>query len=101
VLIALVGVGAYSRRKDLADAFRLIGHLNWGWLGVAIAFEAASFVAFARLQRWLLRAGGVKIRLTSMIEIVLAGNALAMSLPGGAAWAAAWDGSRAAKPPKA
>jgi uncharacterized protein (TIRG00374 family) len=86
----LVGVGAYSRRHDLADAFRLIGHLNWGWLGVAIAFEAASFVAFARLQRWLLRAGGVKIRLTSMIEIVLAGNALAMSLPGGAAWAAAW-----------
>jgi uncharacterized protein (TIRG00374 family) len=89
-VVVLVAIGAYSRRHDLAGAFRLIGRLNWAWLGVAIGFETASFIAFARLQRWLLRAGGVQIGLLSMVEIVLAGNALAMSLPGGAAWAAAW-----------
>src|SRR5205807_4956304 len=49
-----------------------------------------SLVAFARLQRWLLRAGGLHVGLAPMVEIILAGNALAMSLPGGAAWAAAW-----------
>src|SRR5439155_7001323 len=63
---------------------------NWGWLAVAIAFEVGSLVAFARLQRWLLLAGDVEVGLRSMVEIILAGNALSMSLPGGAAWAAAW-----------
>lgn len=47
-------------------------------------------VVFARLQRWLLRCGGVRVRLRDMVEITLAGNALSTSLPGGAAWAAGW-----------
>jgi len=47
-------------------------------------------VVFARLQRWLLRAGGCDIGLGEMVEITLAGNALGTSLPGGAAWAATW-----------
>jgi uncharacterized membrane protein YbhN (UPF0104 family) len=47
-------------------------------------------VAFARLQRWLLRAGGVRVRLVEMVEIILAGNALSSSLPGGPAWSATW-----------
>jgi uncharacterized membrane protein YbhN (UPF0104 family) len=47
-------------------------------------------VVFARLQRWLLRAGGVRMGLRSMLEITLAGNALGTTLPGGAAWSATW-----------
>ena len=89
-VLAGAGFGAYSRRHELTQAGRLLAHLGWGWLLVAIGFEAASLVAFARLQRWLLRAGGVRVGVVAMLEIVLAGNALAMSLPGGAAWAAAW-----------
>jgi len=88
VMLALVG--AYGHRHDLDKAIHLLGHLHWGWLAIAIAFEVASLVAFARLQRWLLRAGAVHVDLITMIEITLAGNALAMSLPGGAAWSATW-----------
>src|SRR5438270_17961 len=89
--LAAAAVGAaISKRHELAQAAKLLSHLNWGWLAVAIAFEVGSLVAFARLQRWLLLAGDVEVGLRSMVEIILAGNALSMSLPGGAAWALAW-----------
>jgi len=81
---------AYGRRHELRQAVDLLGHLRLSGLAVALALEAASLVAFARLQRWLLHEGGVDVGLVPMVQITLAGNALALSLPGGAAWAAAW-----------
>src|SRR5438309_11220880 len=90
VLLGAAVVAAVDRRHELAQAGHQLGHLRWGWVIVAVAAEGASLVAFARLQRWLLRAGGLHVGLAPMVEIILAGNALAMSLPGGAAWAAAW-----------
>jgi uncharacterized membrane protein YbhN (UPF0104 family) len=55
-----------------------------------MAFEVASLVVFARLQRWLLRSGGVRLPLLDMVKITVAGNAMAATLPGGVAWSAAW-----------
>ena len=59
-------------------------------MGLAVLFEAASMVVFARMQRWLLWAGDVRLPLRTMVEITVAGNAIAATLPGGVAWAAAW-----------
>jgi len=90
---ALLGIAialAYGRRHELRQALDLLSDLRVSGLVVAIALEAASLVAFARLQRWLLHEGGVDVGLVPMVQITLAGNALALSLPGGAAWAAAW-----------
>jgi uncharacterized membrane protein YbhN (UPF0104 family) len=89
VVIAAV-VAAWSRRQELQSGFEMLGNLSWQWLLVAVAFEAASMVAFARLQRWLLHSGGVDVGLRDMIEITLAGNALGTTLPGGVAWSAGW-----------
>jgi uncharacterized protein (TIRG00374 family) len=90
-VLVCVGIAlAVGRRHELGQAVHLLSHLRVGALVVALAFEVASLVAFARLQRWLLRAGGVDVGLGTMVEITVAGNALAMSLPGGAAWSAAW-----------
>jgi uncharacterized protein (TIRG00374 family) len=89
VLGAAVAV-AVDRRHEVAQASHLIAHLHWGWLALAIVFQLSSMVVFARLQRWLLRAGGVRVGLWSMVEITFAGNALGTSLPGGAAWSATW-----------
>lgn len=89
--LLVVGVlAAWSRRGQIDEAFRRIGHPAWGWLAVAALTQASSMVAFARLQRWLLRCGGIRVRLRDMVEITLAGNALSTSIPGGAAWAAGW-----------
>jgi uncharacterized membrane protein YbhN (UPF0104 family) len=83
-------LAVYNRRHQLAETGHLLGRINPAWLGVAIVTEGASMIAFARLQRWLLRAGGINIKLPQMVEITLAANALSTSLPGGVAWSATW-----------
>lgn len=90
VLLVAGAVAAWSRRGDIHQAIDRLGHPAWVWIGVAVACQASSMIAFARLQRWLLRCGGVRVPLRDMVEITLAGNALSTSLPGGAAWAAGW-----------
>ncbi|MBV8981936.1 MAG: hypothetical protein JO086_13625, partial [Acidimicrobiia bacterium] len=84
VLLGLAVALAYGRRHELHEAIDLLGNLRISALIVAIAFEGASMVAFARLQRWLLHEGGVEVGIVPMVQITLAGNALSMSLPGGA-----------------
>jgi hypothetical protein len=89
-LIVAGVVAAYGRRHDIRQAVDQIGDPAWEWLLFACITQASSMVAFARLQRWLLRTGGIRVRLRDMVEITLAGNAMSTSLPGGAAWAAGW-----------
>lgn len=90
VLVGLAAWTAYEHRSELTAGARMLTTLHIGWLLVAIAAELASMVAFAGLQRWLLRAGGVAVGAVSILEITLAGNAMSTSLPGGAAWASVW-----------
>jgi hypothetical protein len=83
-------IGGISQSHQLTNATHLLTHPRWGWMGVAIGLEAASMVVFALVQQRLLRAGQVEIGLGPMVGITLAGNALALSLPGGVAWGAPW-----------
>jgi uncharacterized protein (TIRG00374 family) len=83
-------VAASTQTKRLGQGAALLTHIRWGWLVVAIVFELTSLVVFARLQRWLLRAGGVRLGFGALFEITLAGNSMAVTLPGGAVWAAAF-----------
>lgn len=92
VLAALtLAAGLYAlwdQRGIVAQAAALSAHLRLRWVVVAAVAEMASMVLFARLQRWLLRAGGREFSLASMLQITLAGNSMAVSLPGGVAWSA-------------
>ncbi|MHB1924822.1 MAG: lysylphosphatidylglycerol synthase transmembrane domain-containing protein [Acidimicrobiales bacterium] len=90
VLLGVAGYETYLRRTEVSQALDMYDRLRLSYLALAIVLEAGSMVVFARLQRWLLQAGGVQIGLGEMVEITLAGNALGTSLPGGAAWAATW-----------
>jgi uncharacterized membrane protein YbhN (UPF0104 family) len=89
-VIALALAILVGHRHDLTSASHIIARLDWRWLVLAVGAEVASMIVFARLQRWLLRAGGVQVGLRSMIEITVAGNAMGTTLPGGAAWSATW-----------
>ncbi|HET9731840.1 MAG TPA: YbhN family protein [Acidimicrobiales bacterium] len=90
-LLATAGWQLASRRRQLGDAVALFGHLRWWAVGLACGAEVASLLSFAAEQRRLLAAGRVSIGLRSMARIVVAGNALGTSLPGGVAWSAGWE----------
>jgi uncharacterized protein (TIRG00374 family) len=94
--LALVGVAAATVVFALLDAraasgaARLLGHVRLGWLGLAVAAEAASLLSFGRLRRALLCAAQVAPRRAAIVAVTLAGTALARVLPGGAASAGVW-----------
>lgn len=88
--VVLAARAVAGRGGELARAGRLLAHPRPAWVGLAVLFEAGSMVVFARLQRWLLRCGGVRLSLAAMVEITLAANALSLSLPAGVAWSGFW-----------
>ena len=90
VLGGVVILAVVQHRSELATAGATLSRLQWHWVAVAVLAEIASVVFFAGVQRWLLRAGGVDVDPAPMVGITLAANAIAMSVPGGAAWSATW-----------
>ncbi|MFE4373785.1 YbhN family protein [Streptomyces sp. NPDC056835] len=90
LLVAAAVVVAFTRRHELVTAVHLIDDVRLPRLLLAAGFEAASLACLAAVQHWLLRAGGARIRLRVVGAVVLAANAIAGALPGGAAFAAAW-----------
>ncbi|QFZ72972.1 hypothetical protein GFH48_06590 [Streptomyces fagopyri] len=74
----LVVAAPYARRA--ADS---LVHAQMTWLLVAIASETVSMMMFARLQRYTLKVGGLRVGLGSAVATVFAGNAVGATLPGG------------------
>ena len=83
VLAALAFYQLTGHRSELAEAADALGHLRWGWVLLGVVAEAASYLAFAQLQRRLLRAGGVRVPIRPMAAITLAANSIANSIPAG------------------
>jgi uncharacterized protein (TIRG00374 family) len=82
VALAVGLIGALvADRSSLVNSVATLGHLDWAWLPLAVAAEAASMAAFARTQRRLIRAGGTNLHLGSVMAITYAGNAISVSLP--------------------
>jgi putative heme transporter len=79
--VVLIGALIAAGRSSLIKSVATLGHLDWAWLPLAVAAEAASMAAFARTQRRLLRAGGTNLHLGSVMAITYAGNAISVSLP--------------------
>ena len=74
----MVWVAPYARQ-----AAGQLAHAQLKWLVLALAAETVSMMAFARLQRLALGAGGLRVKLGSSAATVFAGNALGSTLPGG------------------
>jgi uncharacterized protein (TIRG00374 family) len=79
--VGLIGGLIAAGRTSLVNSVATLGHLDWAWLPLAVAAEAASMAAFARTQRRLIRAGGTNLHLGSVMAITYAGNAISVSLP--------------------
>jgi hypothetical protein len=82
-LAALALWAVAGRRGELSNASHYLSHIRWQYVGVASVAEGGSYVAFALVQRRLLRAGDVSIGLSRLTAITLASTAIANSMPAG------------------
>ncbi|MCW2541601.1 MAG: hypothetical protein JWN95_3326 [Frankiales bacterium] len=64
-------------------ALDALSHPRWGWLGIALLAEIFSMVYFARIQRRMLAAGGVRLSIRRAVAVTLAANAMSVTLPAG------------------
>jgi hypothetical protein len=78
VILAAV---VHRYRSLLVKSIEGFGHLQWTLVVAAVALEVGSMASFARMQRRILRSGGLQLTIESMIAITYAGNAIAVSLP--------------------
>jgi uncharacterized protein (TIRG00374 family) len=70
---------------DVPDMWSAALRASPGWLALVVIAEWLSMSMFVRLQRRLLLAGGVRMRLSRAFAVTYAGNALSTTLPAGAA----------------
>lgn len=71
-----------SRRGELSGASQRLGHLDPWWAAAALVLEAGSLAAYAAVQRVVLRASGVAVRLSTLFAVTVANDAIALSVPG-------------------
>jgi hypothetical protein len=86
VVFVLLGAAALvtftiTRRAALVESIAVLGHLRWIWVPVALSLEWSSMSTFARMQRQLLKAGGVTVEAGTMLATVFGANALSTSVP--------------------
>ena len=71
----------WFEHSTVGKSLGIVKRAEWSWLLAAAAFELLSMMAFARTQRVVLRATGVRASILSMAATALAGNAISVSLP--------------------
>ena len=77
---ALAGY-AWFDHTTISRSIGKVGRAEWGWLLAACGFELLSIMAFARTQRIVLRAAGVRASIPAMAATAFAGNAISVSVP--------------------
>lgn len=83
----LVSLAAEFRFAEpyVANAFRTLRHVDTGWVLLAVITQISSMMAFTRVQRRMLAAGGARVSLLRMASVVWAANAVNATLPAGSA----------------
>lgn len=90
VVLAALVVGCILILPTIRAAGAALAAADAVWVGVAVACEAGSILAFALLHHRLLRAAAVRVRLRAVVLVTLAANALHLTVPGGAALSTAY-----------
>ena len=87
ILLGALALWALNgQRGELVGATSELTHLHDQWLFLAAGSELVSLAAFAGMQVWLLRCGGVRIGLPRMLGVTFGAGAIASSIPAGPAF---------------
>lgn len=87
VLLGLAAWFLTGKTSELSGASAFLTQLRWFWLALGGLAELGSYTALASVQRILLRAGGVRTRVSRLMGVSFAGSAIQSALPVGAAFA--------------
>jgi putative heme transporter len=88
LVISVVVAVLWGKVPDPDEIVDALGRAHRGWLAAALFAQFASIGLFARQQRHLLRAFGVRMSLHRAAELSYARSAIAISLPAGSALSA-------------
>lgn len=90
VLVALlVGEGVYLWPR-LHESWQALTEIHWGWVAVCIAAQAVSLSGYGRVQKQLLRAGGVAVSQRKSVAVIYGSTAMALTLPAGQVFSTAF-----------
>ncbi|QCQ92618.1 lysylphosphatidylglycerol synthase transmembrane domain-containing protein [Rhodococcus sp. SGAir0479] len=90
LLVALlVGEGVYLWPR-LHESWQALTEIHWGWVALCVAAQAVSLSGYARLQRQLLRAGGVVVSQRKSLAVIYGSTAMALTLPAGQVFSTAF-----------
>jgi uncharacterized membrane protein YbhN (UPF0104 family) len=90
-VLVIEGVTLAGHFDTLADA---LAGANLGLVGLALALEVASWMAFAALHRRMLASGGLRVPLRKIASVLLVANAFSATLPVGSAVATGYNFTR-------
>jgi putative heme transporter len=77
VLVSVIVI----ERHTLAASLHVLANLNWAWFLLAAASEAISLTSFGLSRTLLVRVNGQRTRLSTVMVITYAANALSISVP--------------------
>jgi hypothetical protein len=82
-MLALGGLAglAWLERATIERTVAALPRADWKWLIAVLGPELVSLMGFARTQRLILRAEGIRVPVTWMAAATFAGNAISVSLP--------------------
>lgn len=83
LLVVVLTVEVVLVWPELSSSVRGLDHLHWAWIVAAICASMAEMSTFARVQRALLSAAGVKVSQRQSLSVALAANSMSVTLPGG------------------
>lgn len=89
-LLIIAWLGLRDRLPGVTEITDALGAADPTWLAVALAAEVLSLAMFARQQRRLLTAFGVRLTRHRALALAYTRSAIAISLPGGSALSAAY-----------
>lgn len=81
LVVAALTIYAWLEHATVSRSIGVIGQAHWDWLLAACGFELLSLMAFARTERIVLRATGVRASIPAMAATALVGNAISVSVP--------------------
>lgn len=91
VIAAVVVALLRGKLPKPSEIWRALQTADWRWVLAAAALQVVSIGMVIRQQRRLLRAFGVPVTYKRVGAITYSANAIAMSMPGGAAVSAGWS----------